>query len=481
MVALAPDTGETIWASGDEPVSYCSALPIEFENQDVVVGYFKNSVGLFDFESGAPLGSFRVSEDYDEHSAWPVYREPYLWLSGPFRKGCRLLELSRVDNKIALRNIYKSDVMSNDVASCVLVGDSLYGFDIRDVQSKVHRPSRGQFSCIDFLTGDIRWQNGTLKRRSVNRNDGEMISSAVGNEISDVGHASVIVADDKLLMLNDTGTLIVAEVDAAEYRELGRWVILGGEIVWTGPTLLNKCIYARNQSRAVCVYVGEPTGLGDVLNGADESLQYASEIEQPRFTNLAAIVLGTEPEYAMTSPKLSWLVSWFVVSLVFGWVAAPLIAMVIASIKLPFWLSTRSAFLCTVLVFGVLGTTIAGRWLGIVFFSWPMVLAIVFEWLVCQIKGTQTAVKDRPVVARLGLLGFIGVCFAYFWLCRKLSLAFHWSFLIGFPAALPLLFVVKNSVQAGQAFCLRQWICSAAGFTAFYWCGAGVILWVYGT
>lgn len=110
--------------------------------------------------TGRLLKRLELSHGYDEHSCWPIYREPYLWISGPFRSGSRLYEIpENLDSKE--QQVWTSRIMSNDVVSSVLVNDSIYGFDIFDVQSKTQRPSRGMFRCIDFLTGEEKWSQGT--------------------------------------------------------------------------------------------------------------------------------------------------------------------------------------------------------------------------------------------------------------------------------------------------------------------------------
>ncbi len=471
MVALNQTDGSLAWKSGDHEISYCSAFPIQFQSKPLVIGYFKNTIGVFDLETGAELCKRSISQNYDEHAAWPIYREPHLWISGPFRSGSELFELQATDDElIRLKTVYISKHMSNDVTSSVLVGEQLYGFDIQDVQSKVHRPSRGQFTCMDFLTGKLNWQNGSLGRRSL---EGETISSTGKVSKTDIGHASVIVADNKLILLNDTGQLILGTVNSEEFQEIGRATILGGEIGWTGPTLLDRCVYARNNSKAVCVYVG---AAADLAVDKDQ-VNFASEIEQAEFVDLAAVILGTEPKYAMTAPPASWLVNWFLVSLAIGWGAVPALSTLVSR-----WskhLSARALFLILAFCVGMFGTTVAGRWQSIFYFSWPVALFIVFECVVCLLKSSDKSVKAHPVLARISVLSLIGICFGYFWLCRRLSLAFEWTFLLGFPFALPLLWMVKRSVQREESYCWKQWLGSMLGFSAFYWAGAGVILWMY--
>ena len=71
---------------------------------------------------------------------------------------------------------------------------------------RAHRASRGTFKCIEWDTGKLCWSS------------------------DEVGHASVLAADGKLLMLNDTGTLILARADPEAYRELGRVQLFEDEI-----------------------------------------------------------------------------------------------------------------------------------------------------------------------------------------------------------------------------------------------------------
>jgi hypothetical protein len=96
--------------------------------------------------------------------------------------------------------------MSNDVASSVLVDETIYGFDLVEAQSRAHRPSRGSFRAIDWQTGAERWSNGNPKiRRSTDfeTNKTQQI----------VGHASVLAADGKLFLLSDLGDLILVQAN----------------------------------------------------------------------------------------------------------------------------------------------------------------------------------------------------------------------------------------------------------------------------
>ncbi len=219
-----------------------------------MLGYLRNALVCHDLQTGERIWRRDLSSGYDEHSAWPVYREPYLWISSPFQGGSELLELTG-DPAAPTRTVWKSNHLSNDIFSSVLVDDALFGFDLHEAQAKAHRPSRGTFVCMDFLSGRLHW---TLWRPSIATHNGKRHAPSSPEHI---GHATVIVADGKLILFNDTGELILARATTDRYQELARASVLAGEICWTQPILHGGRLFVRNQSRAACIYLGEPAQL----------------------------------------------------------------------------------------------------------------------------------------------------------------------------------------------------------------------------
>ena len=125
-----------------------------------MLGYLQNALVCHDLRTGKRLWRRDLSLGYDEHAAWPIYDEPHLWITSPFQAGSELLELTG-DPDQPLRTVWKSDLLSNDIFSSVLVDGALFGFDLQEAQAKAHRPSRGQFRCIDFLTARENWSIGS--------------------------------------------------------------------------------------------------------------------------------------------------------------------------------------------------------------------------------------------------------------------------------------------------------------------------------
>lgn len=476
VVAIDKQNGETIWNSGDAEISYASILPIVRNGRDLLVAYLQNELWLLRQSDGELLCRLNLSQGYDEHSAWPIYQEPYLWISAPFRNGSRLLEVADSPS-FEFKPVWQNDLLSNDVCSSTLVGKHLYGFDIFDVQSKIHRPSRGSYRCLEFSTGRSCWQQGEPRARISTNN-----RSPFENEIT--GHCSTIYADGKLILFNDMGDVILARADPERFVELARASVLPGQICWTQPMLLNRRLYLRNHSQAVCVYLGEP----DELELSEVLPIAVADMPKRQGFDWAGLVFSVEPEYAMDAPTTDWLVNWFWVMLISGWGVAFPIALLVARVFHCGQSSRRFLFRALACTLAIVGTTVFSRWLNVFIFTWPLALAITFEWLFFQTKSRKQLKQTKSGESvsrfelwhgRIALLVFVVVCVGYFLACRRLSLAFEWSFLLGFPAAIPFLWIARQTgtgdLSGSFKSTILEWIFTALAFAAFFGVGAVVI------
>lgn len=463
LVALNLADGKTVWQAGDQPASYCPALPIERNGQKLVVGYLENALVIHDLQTGKLLLEHELSEGYDEHSAWPLYREPYLWIAAPFRSGSQLLELpDKLTEGEPLKTVWRSRVMSNDVLSSVLVGDQIYGFDIFDQQSKTQRPSRGKFRCIEFLTGKELWEQGSGRPERSN------------NDISEeLGQSGIIVADGKLILLNERGELILLEQNAEHCEILARCTVLSGELTWTPPVLHRGCVFIRNQSRAACVYIGEPEFLS-----ADQATLSLSEIPQEVYYDWAGRILSVEPEYAFDLPSKDWLMSWYFWSL--GLLIASLILAAVPLKWIPVerrlqswvWTYRILAFLA-----GALGTTWISFWTQDFVFTWPLCLFIAMEPVLELVQIRRTPQQKARWHDYWPLIGMVTAFIAYFLLCRRLSLVFEWAFLAGPVGALPVGWWEWNLKRNSRVRMCVSVLLKLITYTCFYGSGL-VVLWL---
>lgn len=468
LVALDVADGKEIWSEGDDPGSYAPVYPITRNGRKLVIGYLQNSLVIHDRRTGEVLIRLDLSQGYDEHSCWPIYREPYLWISGPFRSGSRLYEIPEdLTGTPKLKQIWTSRDMSNDVDSSVLVGEELYGFDLFDVQSKTQRPSRGKFCCMNFLTGEEYWTQGTGRaRRGGDQDDPE-----------EIGQSELIVADGKLIVFNERGELLLLKPNSKQLEILARASVLGGELSWTPPALHRGRIYVRNHSRAVCVYVGDP----DLLDVGQQTLTLA-DVPQTSYRNLAAVVLPVEPEYMFDLPAPRWLWNWYFA----GISILALSGLLSWGISLPFSAHHRPliqtwGYRTIAFVAGALGTTVISSVAQEFYFTWTVCAFIAFEPVIEILRSRRTEVvrASSRWSERFTILFFVAVCVLYYWLCRRLSLVFEWSFLMGFAGAIPFLMVRKRLSDHRTMRYLIKPALTLIAFSGFYACGVLLLLWRY--
>ncbi len=468
MVSLDAMTGETTWSSGDDPVSYAPALPIRFQGRALVLGYLQNAIVCHDRMTGERLWRHELSSGYDEHSSWPLYREPLLWISSPFRAGGELLELTgNPDQPILSRG--RQSLISNDIFSSVLIDGAIFGFDVKDPQAKTHRSTRGFFRCVDFESGTELWSVGDdrpPRSRTTPLSAGDQI-----------GHATVVGADRKLILFNDLGELILAEASRERYIELARTSVLGGEICWTQPTLSRGRLFVRNHTRAACVFLGDPQVLAEELKSRAVT---TADIPQHEYVDWASVILSVEPEYAFDLPSIEWLQLWFQVML---WIMGALLVVGFALSWMPvirtwslerrevvYWLS---ALLC-----GAVGTTMLSSRMNEFVFTWPLCLFAAYQLFIDRVELTRLKLSLMERLSKsMPAFFFVGVCLVYFLVCRRLSLVFEWTFLIGFAAAIP--FSLAGRRRFHHPAVIRTWkiLTVALAFAAYFWSSAAFMYW----
>ncbi len=314
---------------------------------------------------------------------------------------------------------WETSQFSNDVASSVRVAAHLYGFDLRDQQSRLHRPSRGQFRCLDWQTGRTVWSS------------------------DQPGHANAIVAGDKLLLFNDRGELILSRASADGYQELARAQVLSEEICWTPPALSDGRVFLRSQTRAVCLAVGKRRST------SSPGSQTLSAIPQVRRFD-PTVLLGGEREFPAATPEPQDLWRWYLWNTAvmlgswLGWRALPAL---VDRFRRPAVPSVRCrqagavADTATLLAFGVFGSAALNPRLESYLFTWPLATWCLFEIAVNTSLRAVRRQADRRSAwqARLALLGSRAGQPRVLSRLPCLRLATEWSFLVGFVTAAPVM------------------------------------------
>jgi outer membrane protein assembly factor BamB len=213
--------GKVAWGALDERPGY--AAPIAFTAAGVrqVVFFTGSSLAAVAPADGRVLWRVPWETSYDVNAATPVFVAPdKVLVSSGYDTGATLFRLRAAEGRIVPEQVWKSRVLKNQFSSSLLAGDSLFGFD------------NGTFKCLDVRTGEEKWKQRGL------------------------GHGSLILADGHLLVLSESGKLVLADATPAGYVERGSFQALNGRC-WTAPSLADGVLYLRNQDTMMAIDIAE--------------------------------------------------------------------------------------------------------------------------------------------------------------------------------------------------------------------------------
>ena len=220
-VAMDKGTGNIAWKSGSGMAGYATPVPFESGNQTYAAIFGEKTLEIVNPAIGKNICRYPWKTDCDVNAADPIISGDKIFISSDYDHGCALLQFNGENLKL----LWQNKEMRNHFNSCVLWEGHLYGFD------------NAGFKCVDFATGTVKWSQRGFGRQS-----------------------SLVIADGKMIIMEERGTLVVAEASPAGYKELTRKKALSG-VCWTVPVLADGRIYCRNsEGEVVCLKVApKPT------------------------------------------------------------------------------------------------------------------------------------------------------------------------------------------------------------------------------
>jgi outer membrane protein assembly factor BamB len=230
IVAFQKDTGKVAWKSQDDLSSYSSPIRIgEGGAEQVVFLTGSRLLGLKPAD-GALLWDFPLKDDLFESSTTPI-RAGDMLIAASITFGSVGLNLETKDNKPSVREIWKNRALTCYFSTPVAVGKEHVYMVTGVVPSPFQKKKpEATLRCIEAATGKELWSKPNIGTY----------------------HASLIrTGDDKLLLLDDAGNLILLEPSAKEYRELARSAVCGK--TWAHPALAEGRIYVRDEKELICL------------------------------------------------------------------------------------------------------------------------------------------------------------------------------------------------------------------------------------
>lgn len=219
IVALNKATGKEQWKTKDYGPAYSTPALIAYEGKDYLAVFPKTGLYVLERDTGKEIAHHPWDTKYGVNAATPVVVDNKVLISSEYNNGCAMLKF----NGRGLELLWENRNLRQKMGTSVYFEGVLYGFNST------------KLTCVDSITGKELWNQRGL------------------------GHGTVIVAGDTLIVLSDKGEVYTAKTSHQGFEPIGKVKVIDGDsTIWTAPTLANNLLYVRgSRGKLVCIDVSK--------------------------------------------------------------------------------------------------------------------------------------------------------------------------------------------------------------------------------
>jgi outer membrane protein assembly factor BamB len=216
VVAYDRATGRPVWSTGNSKAGYSSPMLATLAGRRQILLLDGEGLAGYDAQSGNELWRFPWQTFQDINVAQPVVLEgDRVFISSGYEKGCAMVQVTDSAGQWNAVPLWQNQSMHCKFTSPVASKGFLYGLD------------EGILTCVDQASGERKWRDGRY------------------------GHGQLLLADDLLVILSETGKLVLVEATPSGHHELGRIPALEGK-TWNTPALADGKAFVRNSEEMAC-------------------------------------------------------------------------------------------------------------------------------------------------------------------------------------------------------------------------------------
>ena len=213
VIAHRADTGERAWAGGNESVGYSSPVLATLAGVPQILVFNNNAAAAHSPADGQVLWRFPRTSNHP-HAANPLLVSSNLVLfSSGYGYGSELYEISKEQDKLKARLVYKTNRLKSKFANLILKDGHIYGLD------------DGIMVCLTAATGDLKWKEGRY------------------------GHGQLILCGNYLIVMAESGDVILVDPQPDALHEVTRFSALKGK-TWNPPALAGDILIVRTDVEA---------------------------------------------------------------------------------------------------------------------------------------------------------------------------------------------------------------------------------------
>lgn len=224
IVALRRQDGKVAWKSLDDPASYSSPIIVTVGGERQLVCVTQKGVRGLSPHTGKLHWQFTMVDALNESSSTPLkVGDVVVAGSVTFGSvGLRLDPQAETPMKLAWKNLALTCYFSTPL--------QISEHTVYMVTGSIFPPPQATLRCVDVRTGKERWHKERIGKY----------------------HASMIrTANDRILLLDDSGALALLKASEDGYQELCRTKVCGP--AWAHPALANGCLYVRDDKEVICL------------------------------------------------------------------------------------------------------------------------------------------------------------------------------------------------------------------------------------
>lgn len=220
IVGFDAKTGKVLWTATSDAASYSSGVAATIAGRRTVLFLTREGLVGLDPENGQVRfrRAWRARQAASVNAATPLVIGNAIFVSAEYGPGAGVLQFDGAK----LQDVWLSDeVLSNHYATSVHHEGRLFGFHGRQEFGPV-------FRAVDMKSGKVLWSTERF------------------------GAGSVTLAGTRLLILRETGELILAASSPAAFQPLARAQILP-PTVRAYPAVADGLLYVRNGETLICL------------------------------------------------------------------------------------------------------------------------------------------------------------------------------------------------------------------------------------
>ena len=222
VYALDKMTGEVMSKfGGREKPGYATPIFFEYKGKNALGAFHGREFVAYDLDTGKELFDFLWRTSYDVNASNPQFHDDKLFLASGYGMGYVVLDLSSGRPQVMHKDEDTRMIFQNSILAD---GDIIGVFGDKNIDAELIR--------MDMATGKVRWRERMPGTRG-----------------------SSLMVGDSVVVLAETGDLVVGKADKSGWKESGRAKILGGKC-WAPVAYADGLVFAKtNDGKAAVVRV----------------------------------------------------------------------------------------------------------------------------------------------------------------------------------------------------------------------------------